>query len=269
MTSRHFTTDLTGPIVLNASILGIGGHIAVDASEKCTRASITVRTDDESGPAADAVRSADIGEEGGYLVARVTGEDNGSGITQSVFTRNGRTTVIQSGNVVTGNVTGMTIINGQVITGGNSAVQQISPVEITVTVPVGSSVIGQSDSAAVSTSGELSQVSANTQSGLVEVEKARTVRAKTMSGRVDVGLVEQLHAETMSGRIEAGDVRGAAQLNTMSGRITVHAVTGGQITANTMSGRIQVTATQAAIDAGLRVHADSMSGRVSIPRQCA
>lgn len=267
MTHRHFTTDLTGPIVLNASILGIGGYITVDANEKCTHASITVRTNDESGPSAEAVRSADLGQEGGYLVARVTGEDHGSGITQSVFTRNGQTTVIQNGNVVRGNVTGMTIINGKVITGGNSSTVDVSPVEITVTLPVRSSLIARSDSADVSTTGSMAQVAADTQSGSVDVDHAQTVRAKTMSGRVEVGVVEQLDAKTMSGRIEARVLRGSAQLNTMSGRIEAHAVTGGHITARTMSGRISVTATQAAVDAGLRVQADSMSGRVTIPRQ--
>jgi hypothetical protein len=269
VTNRHFTTDLNGPIVLNASILGIGGYITVDANEKCTHATITVRTNDEKGPAAEAVRNADLGQEGGYLVARVTGEDHGSGVTQSVFTRGGRTTVIQSGNVVRGNVTGMTIINGKVITGGNSSTVEVSPVEITVTVPVGSSLIAHADSADVSTTGPMAQVAADTQSGRVDVDHAQTARAKTMSGRVDVGVVEQLDAHTMSGRIEVRSLRGSAQLNTMSGRIEAHAMTGGHITANTMSGRIEVTATQAALTQGLRVRADSMSGRVRIPSQCA
>lgn len=270
MTHRPFTTDLTGPIVLNASILGIGGQITVDANDQCTHATITIRTNDESGPAAEAVRNADLGQEGGYLVARVTGEDHGSGITQSVFTHNGQTTVIQSGGTIHGNVTGMTIVNGKVVTGGGTGSSVVvSPVEVTVTLPIGSSLITQSDSAGLVTTGPLTQISHHTQSGFMDVELAETVRAKTMSGRVEIDAAAQVDAETMSGRIAARAVNGDAKLNTMSGRIEAHAVGGGYIGANTMSGRIEITATQQAIAAGLRVHADSMSGRVSIPRQCA
>lgn len=269
VTHRTYTTDLTGPIVLNASILGIGGHVTVEANEQCTRASVTIRTDDEKGPAADSVRGADLGEESGTLVARVTGEDHGSGLTQSVFNRGGRTTVIQNGNVVSGNVTGVTIINGQVVTGGSSTVQQVSPVEITVIVPVGSSLITHSDFAALATQGPLRQVVANTQSGSVDIADVHSLRAKTMSGRIFAGDVVDAVAETMSGSIEVRGLIGSAKLNTMSGQIEVHAIGGGRINADTMSGRINVTAAPGAIQAGLRVRADSMSGCINIPRQCA
>lgn len=266
MTQRQFTASAAGPVVVSTSVLGIGGHITVTASTTCTHASVTVRTADETGPAAEAVRNADLGVEDGRLVARVTGEDHGSGITQSVFTRGGRTTVIQSGNVFSGNVTGMIVVNGKVITGDSGTVT-VAPVEIEVTVPAGSSVIAQGDSAGLATTGDLVQVSADMQSGGVDVERATVVRAKTMSGRIVARGADQLWAETMSGRIVAR-VAGVAQLHSMSGRIEAHAASGGHISADTMSGRVEITASSQAIAEGLRVNAKSMSGRVDVPAGC-
>ncbi|MYW70507.1 DUF4097 family beta strand repeat protein [Streptomyces sp. SID8379] len=270
MTSRHFTTDQPGAIVLSASILGIHGVITVDASEKCERASVTIRTDDEEGPAAEAVRTAELGMNDGTLVAQVTGEDHGSGITQSVFTRGGRTTVIQSGGTIRGNVTGVTIVDGQVITGGSgTVVQHISPVEITVTVPLNSTVISQSDSSALTTTGPLAAVSADTQSGRVEVERAQNLRASTMSGAVSIGAAVFARAKTMSGAIHVSALVRDGYLDTMSGRIQANAVGGGLIQAHTMSGAVDVTATPQAIQQGFTVRASSMSGHVSTPRGCA
>lgn len=272
MTTRTFTTEMTGPIVLAASLLGIGGRITVEASKTCTRATVTLRTKDETGPAAEAVRSGDLGQEGGMLVARVSGESQETdGITQTIVIGGGRTPITQTSTVVSGNVvTGMTIVNGRVISGGNTIKPQpVAPVEIHAVVPAGSSVSAQSDSAALHTSGVLAQVTADTQSGNVEVYQADVLRARTMSGRVEIGRVADTDVSTMSGRINVSGVFGTAKLHTMSGSISALGMAGGRIDADTMSGRIDITATSRAIEQGLRVHARSMSGRVSIPRQCA
>jgi DUF4097 and DUF4098 domain-containing protein YvlB len=73
--------------------------------------------------------------------------------------------------------------------------------------------------------------------------------------------------QTISGRITIDDFGGTAQLQTVSGRVEVHANAGGDLRITTVSGRIDVTATDAALDNDLDVQANSVSGRINLPPQ--
>ncbi|MFJ3184404.1 DUF4097 family beta strand repeat-containing protein [Streptomyces sp. NPDC086796] len=295
MTTRKLAAETTGPVTIDASLLGHGGTITVRAEADCERATLTITTADEHGASAEAVKEATLRQIGTRLQVSVQGSGGGS---DTMIVTGGGTSVIQSFGTVTGSVTGMTITgNGNFVSGnvggdviingvrvsGGTVVRGGSPIEITAVVPEGSSVEGHTQSAGVETTGALlgvsvttqsggvrvlghaSRVDAKTQSGSVAVEQAAQINAKTMSGSIRLGRTDVVTAKTMSGSIGISDFGGTAELKTMSGSISVHATAGGDVRAKTMSGSINVTATEAALADDLDVQANSMSGRVSIP----
>ncbi|MFI8360729.1 DUF4097 family beta strand repeat-containing protein [Streptomyces sp. NPDC085612] len=294
MTTRKLTAETTGPVTIDATLLGHGGAITVRAEADCERAILTIHTADEDGEAADAVRAATLRQSGTTtLYADVQGKSGNSGGT-TIITSGRGTSVVQSFGTVRGTVTGMVIgggdvtINGVRFTGGSGAtvIQGSSPIEITAVVPEGSSVIGRTDSADVvaegavlNVSGEtqsgsvraghVSKFAAKTQSGDVRVDKAAFIDAATMSGDIRLGCTDVVEGNTMSGDITIADFGGSARLKTMSGDIRVHATAGGDISARTMSGDIDVTATEDALADDLDVTTGSMSGRVRVPQRRA
>lgn len=290
MTTRKLAAETTGPVTIDASLLGHGGVISVRAEADCERATLTISTADEEGAAADAVRDATLRQSATGLNATVHGKGSVSGGTTVVTSGRRGMTVIQSAGTVYGNVTGMSIVGGDVyvngvkVTGAGDAtvIKGTAPIEITAIVPPGSKVIGHTQSADIEAIGSFALVSGHTQSGdlrvddtekltvstqsgNVTVNKAADISVKTQSGDVNLNLTDVVDANTMSGDIRIRDFGGTARLKTMSGDIRVHATAGGDIDANTMSGDIDVTATQAAMDDNLDVRPRSMSGRINVP----
>ncbi|MGW2110695.1 DUF4097 family beta strand repeat-containing protein [Streptomyces sp. NPDC001948] len=298
MTTRKLAAETTGPVTIDANLLGHGGTISVRAEADCERATLTISTTDEDGPAADAVRDATLRQSATGLNATVHGQ-GGTGGGTTIITGGGRgMTVIQSAGTVNGRMTGMTInggifdgnfvggdvyVNGVKVSGsGTAVIQGSAPIEITAIVPLGSKVIAHAQSADIEARGSFALVSAttqsgslrvddaekvtvSTQSGSVSVNKAADISAKTQSGGVYLNITDVVDAHTMSGSIDIRDFAGTARLKTMSGSIRVHATAGGDIDAKTMSGSIDVTATQAALDEHLDVRPRSMSGRINVP----
>lgn len=247
--SRKVAAATTGPVTIDASLLGHGGVISVRTEADCERASLVISTTDENGPAADAVRDATL-------------RQSATGLNAVVHVRHVR------------------------IAGNATVVQGSAPIEITAIVPPGSKVIGHTQSADIEAIGSFALVSghthsgdlrvddaekvtASTQSGNVTVNEAADISAKTQSGDVHLNLTDVVDASTMSGGIAIRDFGGTARLKTMSGSISVHATAGGDIDANTMSGDIEVTATQAAMEEHLDVRPRSMSGRINVPSRRA
>ncbi|TJZ41201.1 DUF4097 domain-containing protein [Streptomyces piniterrae] len=298
MTTRKLVAENTGPLTIDASLLGHGGTITVHAEADCDRATLTIRTTDEDGPAAEAVREATLRASGTGLTASVQGKGGIGGGTTIVSHGNRGTTVIQSAGNITGSMIGFqggviggdfvggdVYINGVKVGGrGATVIQGSSPIDIIATVPEGSSLKGRSQSADIIAqgavlnvtattqsgdvhTGHVSRISADTQSGDVRVDQAAHVNAKTQSGDIRLGRTDVVDANTMSGDIQIADFGGTAQLKTMSGDVRVHATAGGDLTARTMSGDVDVTATEAAINDDLDVQANSMSGRVRTPRR--
>ncbi|MDX2623836.1 hypothetical protein PV356_30735 [Streptomyces sp. WI03-5b] len=283
MTTRTLTAETTGPVTIDATLLGHGGLVTVRADAKCTRATLTIHTADEDGASADTVRTATLRQFTNRLEAYVQG--SGGGNTGGTIVVGGGSSVIQSFGTVTGSVTGMTITGtGQVIVNGGAVIQGSSSIEITAVVPEGSSVDSETQSADVEgigallnvsakcqsgsiRTGHVSRVDAKTQSGSVTVEQAAHINATTQSGSIHLGRTDVVTAKTMSGSIEIQDFGGTATADSMSGSIRIHATAGGDIHAKTMSGAIDVTATQAALADDLDVRASSMSGRVSTPQR--
>ncbi|MFD5588793.1 DUF4097 family beta strand repeat-containing protein [Streptomyces sp. NPDC127063] len=295
MTARTIAAETTGPVTIDASLLGHGGVISVRAEADCERATLTISTTDEEGAAADAVRDAMLRQSANGLNATVQGKGVISGGTTVITGGRRGMTVIQSAGTVYGDVTGVSFVggnfvggdvyvNGVKVTGAGEAtvIKGTAPIEITAVVPPGSKVIGHTQSADIEAMGcfalvsghtqsgdlrvdDTEKLTVSTQSGNVTVNKAADISAKTQSGDVNLNVTDVVDANTMSGDIRIRDFGGTARLKTMSGDIRVHATAGGDVDAHTMSGDIDVTATQIALDEHLDVRPRSMSGRISVP----
>jgi hypothetical protein len=278
-TTRTITAPSTGAVTVDLELLGIGGHTEVVVDQSLTAAEITVTTSDDTGEAADAVTGARLHwDQRGALVAHVQGQDNGGGGT-TVVTRSSRggVSVVQSVGNVYGSITGMviggnsygdmTIVNGKVISGGNTTVVQgPAPIHIRARVPEGSSVIARTQSADLRATGPLAAVAATTQSGSVVVDAADSIHAKTMSGSVGIGRANTVMANTMSGSVQVDSLVQSGDLSTMSGSVRAHVTgTGVRLEASSMSGSVAITAAPHAVDS-LNVHASSLSGRTTTPR---
>lgn len=294
MTIRKIAAETTGPVTIDAALNGHGGMISVRVDETCDRATLTIATPNEDGPAAEAVRTAVLHQSATGLYASVVGKSGASsGATTTVVTGGrGGTTVIQHAGTVHGELIGMNfnggIVGGNlvagdtIVNGGRISVAVDAPIEIVATVPPGSSVIGHTQSADIEAVGTFAtvgaftqsgavrvdtatKVTASTQSGAVRVAKADEINAKTMSGGIYLNITDLVDANTMSGAITIRDFAGTARLKTMSGAIQVHATSGGDLSANTMSGDIDVTATETALANHLDIRPRSMTGQVRIP----
>ncbi|MFF5265319.1 DUF4097 family beta strand repeat-containing protein [Actinomadura viridis] len=270
MITRTLTADKSGPAVIDLTLTGHGGTITVRAERDCDRATLTVRTADQSGPAADAVRQAALRQDGAALRADVQGAGTGCA---TVITGGG-TTIVQSAGTVTGSMTGLVIGAGDVIVngyrvsgGGATVIAGSSPIEITAVVPKGSTVIGRTQSADITVTGTAKAITADTQSGDVRADTVGHLIADTQSGDVRIGQATDITAATMSGDVTVTDLSGTARVKTMSGDVRIHATGGGDVTTSTMSGDIDITATRAAIDRGLTVRTGTMSGRVRTPNR--
>lgn len=254
MTERTFDSTASGPVVLGISLPV--GSVRVQVIDSLITARVALHTDDATGPAADAVNRARATQNGQAFGIEVPEMPGGVMVTSARGNR-----VVQSGGTVYGNVTGVTIINGRVISGGGSNMTTVSPVEATVSLPRGSSLAVVSQSADASLFGYLDRVEFRSVSGDLDADGVRELRANTTSGDIRAGRVtEQVTARSVSGDIEVGlyDGRSAA-LGTTSGDIRAQATgaSTGQFVANSVSGDVRVSGAQ-----HLAVSARTVSGRV-------
>ncbi|OEJ53497.1 DUF4097 family beta strand repeat-containing protein [Streptomyces agglomeratus] len=254
MTERTFLSLSTGPVVLGLDLPV--GSLTVQVLSNITTASVVLRTDDESGPAADAINGARSSQDGQALAVEVP-ELPGNVMTQSVSGRR----VVQHAGTVNGAVTGVTI-NGCVVTGGgNAGVVTVSPIEARVILPIGSALAVVSQSSDARVYGNVERMEFRSVSGDLAIDGARELNATTTSGDVAVGhLTERLTVRSVSGDITLYGYAGAeADLTTTSGDIDVMAQgrASGDLRAHSVSGDVSVTGSGA-----LRVNVRSVSGRV-------
>ncbi|MFJ4866155.1 DUF4097 family beta strand repeat-containing protein [Streptomyces sp. NPDC088748] len=273
---RTLTAPQTGPISIDASLLGTHGTVTVRADATATAATIAIRIADETGSSADAVREARLHWDArGALVASV----EGSNAQANVLTGGGVQVIGHNYGVIS-----QTIVEGVVIGGTHQIAGTVSsPVEIAAVVPEGSSVLVRTGSADIRVFGLLTSVAANTQSGdvavndrveqaiiasqsgAIDVYDSPSLHVQTQTGTIRLGRTDLAEASTVSGPIAIGDFGGTARLHTVSGAITVHATTGGDITAQSVSGDITVNATDQAQADNLDVIASSVTGAVRAP----
>ncbi|MFD0300346.1 DUF4097 family beta strand repeat-containing protein [Streptomyces sp. NPDC127123] len=254
MTERVFDSATSGPIVLGISLPV--GSVRVQVIDSLTAARVVLRTDDATGPAADAVngaRSTQNGQAFGIEVPEMAGN-------VMVQSQHGNR-VVQNFGVINGSVTGVTIVNGRVISGGMGAMQTVSPIEATVCLPPHSSLAVVSQSADAHVFGYVDRMEFRSVSGDLVADGVRELRANTTSGDIRAGRVtEQITAQSVSGDIDVDlyDGRGAS-LGTTSGDITVQATNGaaGHVSANSVSGDVRISGAR-----HLNVSANTVSGRV-------
>ncbi|MFE9570965.1 DUF4097 family beta strand repeat-containing protein [Streptomyces sp. NPDC006692] len=254
MTERTFVSTSTGPVVLGLELPM--GSVHVQVLDSLTHARVTLRTADTSGPAADVVNAARITENGQTIAVEVP-EIRGNVMMQRV--RGNRIT--QSMGTVYGSVTGITIVNGRVITGGSDTMTRVSEIEARISLPANSSLAVVSQSADAVVDGEVDRMEFRSTSGDLQADGARAVSASTTSGDLTVWRVgEQIAARSVSGDIAVDLYSGnSAELVTTSGDVNVHATlkASGAIRANSVSGDVTVSGGR-----DLNVSARSVSGDV-------
>lgn len=249
MTERAFESTASGPVVLGLSLPV--GSVRVQVVDKLKSARVTLRTDDDTGPAADALRRARSTQTGQALSIEVP-EMPGNVMTQS------GSRFMQS--TVYGSATGMTIVNGRVISGGGNVVT-VSLVEATVILPPHSSLAVVSQSAGASVIGYVDRLEFRSVSGDLNADGVRELRANTTSGDIRASHVAgQVAAQSVSGDIDV-DLYGGrdAMLGSTSGDIRMQATgdASGSVRCNSVSGDVRVSGAR-----HLRVSASTVSGRV-------
>lgn len=254
MAERVFDSATTGPIVMGIALPV--GSVRVQVLDSLTAARVVLRTDDTTGPAADAVaraRSTQDGQAFGIEVPDMPGDV----VVQS---RHGNR-IVQNVGTVYGSVTGMTIVNGRIISGGTSTMPTISPIEAAVCLPPHSSLAVVSQSADARVFGNLDRMEFRSVSGDLDADGVQELRANTTSGDIRAGRVTgQVSAQSVSGDIDINLYDGGgATLGTTSGDINVRATdrASGHVSANSVSGDVHLSGAR-----HLRVSARTVSGRV-------
>lgn len=150
---------------------------------------------------------------------------------------------------------------------------------MTVRCPEGTSLVVGTRSGSLRLTGRLDAVHATTMSGSIEVEDAASVDLRAMSGKITVGRTDgACRARTKSGSIRIGAagsvevhigsgsvsvdrVEGSVRVRGVSGSVDVNANARGAIEVETMSGSITIT-----LPTGCRPHvrAKSHSGRTRL-----
>ncbi|GAA3554391.1 hypothetical protein GCM10022222_42560 [Amycolatopsis ultiminotia] len=242
--------------------------VEISASEDYTTARVSltpaVPGDKE---AARLIEAATTESRGDRFTVTVPGSQGAGGAT--VF--RGKGNVVVSSGTVTGEVVGLvlggvnhgvTIVNGEVISGSGTTVLGTAGggLHLFATVPAGSRIVLTGTAPNLTTRGQLDRVEAETISGDLSIAAADAVDLQTTSGVVQIGACGDVRADSVSGTVRVRELRGAASVRTTSGRIAVTAYTDSTVTAETVSGDIDLSAPRGVeIDARTR----SVSGRTS------
>ncbi|MFI9588270.1 hypothetical protein ACIHCQ_42295 [Streptomyces sp. NPDC052236] len=232
-----------GPVL--ASVNCPMGIVRVTVDQAAAVATAVVRTDDATGAAADAVRDSRISRDGNRLTVVVPDVQGagGGGFTQTVTRSGGRITVSQNFGTVTGSVTGVTIVNGRVITGGgNTAVS--SGIEVLITLPAGSGVQMTSYNADLEITGLLAALDLDTHNGNVRAGILGRVKVRGHNGDNDIAAVQEwADIETHNGNTYVRSYGGgAARLITHNGNVELSAArsASGRIEARSHNGNIRL-----------------------------
>jgi hypothetical protein len=219
------------------------GVVKVTVDPRATIPTATVRTDDKTGPAADAVRRSTVSLHGDRLTVNVPDIEGAGGVTQIINTGRGRTTVFQSAGVVYGNLTGVTIDgNGNMTIGGVSGGIASSPIEVLVTLPAGSGVKVESHNANLEVDGPLA-----------------ALRMDTHNGHVRAGVVGQVQIDGHNGHYTFEAIQTSVEIDSHNGHTVIGSYSGGNARVITHNGSLQLSATPRATG---RIEARSHNGSI-------
>lgn len=276
---RTITSTTPGPVHLSVD-LG-PGSVSVEVDDRQTAEITLTPVHAGDNVAADLIDRATAEQVFSDIAVTVPRPEFAGGTGGMTVVRSGRgVTVTQSYGVVTGDVTGVVIVDGNVYVGGQAGgvamVGAGGKVRAKVRLPLGSSMAVNTTSADTLVDGDIEALkvtsqsgsvvadtvgllTARTQSGSVTAAKAVTSNVTTMSGSVDLGYAGTTEVKTMSGGVWLTGTTGTqARVSTMSGAVRVRAHHDGHVSVSTMSGAIEVSGHDADVTTRLR----SMSGRI-------
>lgn len=253
MTERIIPVDVSGPIALDLSMAS--GRIRIAVDPKASRPHLVLKTDDATGPSADAVRDARAVLDVRRLTVRVPSVGGGGSVTFD-----------GGGVVVTGNLGNVSIVNGRVFSNGREITPDSgpgpSPVELELTLPTGSMAKVVTQSASVSVAGALAQLDYEGRSGSCTAEKIGELEASLSSGTLRVGEVtEKFDVTLTSGVFNMGAYSGyEGRLHMTSGSAEVRATpkSRGRFAVSVTSGFVSVTGASH-LDVKRRVTSGSVS----------
>lgn len=251
----------TGPVHLDLTLALGAVEVIVDDVDTAVVQLWPEQPGDET--ALDLIARAEFTSRANEFAVRLPKMAGGGSTT---IVRNGHSVSINTGtvsvgNVVIGNVRGVTVINGQVISGnGTTVITTGGGVRAVATLPKGSSLTVDAGAAPVTTRGHLQSIRFAGSSGALRADSVGRVHARTQSGDIDVRAMDNGMLKSMSGDITVEGLASAASISTMSGNIQVIAGSGAEVDADSMSGNVIVTGDPA------QVSARSMSGRVRAPK---
>ncbi|MDJ0345544.1 hypothetical protein QMK19_33910 [Streptomyces sp. H10-C2] len=261
MTEQTHTAAAAGPIL--AAVQADMGEVLVTIDPAATVARVVISTKDAEGPSADAVRRTRITQDGNRLSITVP-EVEGSNVGVSVYgSGNFIQNVTSVGRGQT--MTGVTIVNGRVISGGISGGSAVvSPIEVRVTLPAGSGVRMNGRNANLTVSGVLAALDYSGHNGHIRTGVVGRIKVRTHNGHTDADVVQEwADIEGHNGDTEIGTYSGtAARLITHNGSIRLAAspAASGQIEARSYNGNIRLHGTNRT---GLDVQTSTRNGRVS------
>ncbi|MBV7255118.1 hypothetical protein KQH21_31115 [Streptomyces sp. IpFD-1.1] len=226
----------------------VKGQVRIAVDPKAVFARLRVHTTATEGPAADAVRTTEIGEYGGKLVVSVpepaatdgiviggnsfgggTATFNGSFVSDGDIWIGGRPIVV-GGRVV--------VPQGTVVTGGSETIT------VDVVLPAGSSSSVQTKHAETTVRGALKSLRFRAHNGSLKATRADVLDTDTHNGSVLVETVDtELKASTHNGSINIGAYHGrCASVRTHNGNASVAAspASTGRLTARTHNGNIHL-----------------------------
>ncbi|MER0443218.1 hypothetical protein ABR738_01260 [Streptomyces sp. Edi4] len=232
---RPYLADVTCP----------SGTVKVTVDATATVPSAKVRTDDKTGPSADAVRRSTVSLDGDRLTVRVPEIEGVDGVTQIINT-GGSTRIYQSAGVVYGSVTGVTIDgNGNMTIGGVSGGVASSPIEVLVTLPIGSGVKVESRNAHLEVDGPLA-----------------ALRMDTHNGHVRAGVVGRVKIDGHNGKYAFEAIQESVDIDSHNGHTTIGSYSGNDARVITHNGTLNLAATpQAAGQIVARTHNGSVTLR--------
>ncbi|MFJ5068257.1 DUF4097 family beta strand repeat-containing protein [Kitasatospora sp. NPDC088556] len=236
-TERTFTASGAGPLTVD--LTSITGTVSVAVDPATASATVTVRTEDASGPSADAVNSTTFKEDPDErsLLVRVprpktvgrasTSASAGRRVHNVISGGSYDSMVIMAGNIGNLNLTRDTVLIDSSGTGRSET--EPSPVEVEVRLPQGSSLALTTSKAHLCVTGPLSVLEVTSRAGHVTADAADTVDIITTDGRIEIGAI-----------LSKGKIA------TDSADIELRAYQGSDLSVESRTGDIRLTATSTA-----------------------
>lgn len=249
MAERTFTASAAGPIHFNLDLAA--GAIHIDSGPHVTTAHVTIKTNADTGPSAEAIRTAAIEQNNRNLSIRIK-VPAGAAMGGGIFVQSAGSVCITGDRV---------FVNGVEVSSG-AASGGSSPIEVWAYLPVGSAAEVATKTASTYTSGHLDRLSYQASSGSLYAASVGELDASTSSGGIDVTEVTgemSVMASSGSIRVEEYSGAGPSTVSASSGSITVRATarSRGRLNASASSGSIRLLGT-AHLDVRHRVSSGSV-----------